>query len=333
MKYYNGIFSGSAIVVGFLIVLAAAFFFCFQNVIVRVLFSEHEVLGVFQTGGFVTPTLHHSFLLLAMRMVLVVPVMAGLAEKLHPSTWSDLKQLRQPEQRPVLLQSIGCGGLMFLYLALLYISIGLIPTGIALTLFFTYPVFTALFSWQLFGDRPTGLQWGVMGLVFVGSVLTMPYTSSSPDQTSWVGIVMGIASGVAYALYTVFAQKSFAHLHPVPFTWLSFATTLVLSSVCLVLWQVHEAPLPWTALWIGGFFSAIVTFIGHLLNNYGISLIGATSAAMVAASNPALTVVLAWLTIQETLNGLQLVGVILVTLSVALLSQAHRLSAVKGADH
>jgi drug/metabolite transporter (DMT)-like permease len=45
---------------------------------------------------------------------------------------------------------------------------------------------------------------------------------------------------------------------------------------------------------------------------------------MIGASNPALTVILAWLTIQETLNSLQLVGVVIVTLSVALLSREHR---------
>jgi drug/metabolite transporter (DMT)-like permease len=60
------------------------------------------------------------------------------------------------------------------------------------------------------------------------------------------------------------------------------------------------------------------------MNNFGIRLIGATSASMIGASNPALTVILAWLTIQETLKGLQLVGVVIVTLSVALLSREHR---------
>jgi drug/metabolite transporter (DMT)-like permease len=87
---------------------------------------------------------------------------------------------------------------------------------------------------------------------------------------------------------------------------------------------VHEAQLAWLPLWIGGLLSAIATFAGHLLNNFGIRLIGATSASMISASNPALTATLAWLTIQETLNGLQLIGVVIVTLSVALLSREHR---------
>lgn len=92
----------------------------------------------------------------------------------------------------------------------------------------------------------------------------------------------------------------------------------------MLVWSTHEAQLPWLALWIGGLLSAIVTFAGHLMNNLGIRQIGATAASMIGASNPALTVLLAWLTIQETLNGLQLIGVAIVTLSVALLSWEHR---------
>jgi len=306
-------------VLGFLIVLLSSVFFCFQNVIVRILFHEYSLFGIFQTGGFVTPTLHNSFLLMFMRMLWVVPVMALLSPKLYPSTWKEIGQLSRIEQRPLLGRSLGCGGLMFSYLALLYISIGLIPTGIALTLFFVYPVFTALFSWRWFGDRPTLFRWGIIGLVFLGSILTLPPVSSTGGSSHWLGIATGIASGIVYALYTVIAQKSVETLHPVPFTWISFAATLVLSAMSLLFWHGQTADLAWMPLWIGGLLSAIVTFAGHLMNNMGIRRIGAATASMIGATNPALTVILAWLTIQETLGVWQIIGVAIVTISVAML--------------
>ncbi len=273
------------------------------------------------------PTLQNSFLLMFMRTLLVVPLMAILASRLYSSTWKDIRQLHHPEQRRVLWQSLGAGILMFLYLALLYISIGLIPAGIALTLFFTYPVFTALFSWQFFGSRPTLFRWMVMGLILLGSALTMPYSGAAASSFQTTGVIAGVASGLAYALYTVVAQKSFeGGIHPVPFTWISFATTLGLSTVSLLIWNLQDAQLAWTALWIGGLLSAIVTFAGHLMNNYGIRLVGATAASMIGATNPALTVILAWLAIQETLSELQLLGVGVVTMSVVLLSQERSLT-------
>jgi drug/metabolite transporter (DMT)-like permease len=310
----------------FLIVLLAAFCFCFQNVIVRVLFTSQTVLGLFPLGGYVTPTLQHSFLLLVLRMVWVVPVVGVLAPKLYAPMWPTMRQL--PQRRSLLQGATAAGGLMFLYLALLYVAIGLIPTGVALTLFFTYPAFTALFSWKLFGAAPTPTGWVVMLLIFLGSMLTMPPVQLDLASSNFLGIVLGVASGVAYAGYSVVAQKSFTQMHPIPFTWLSFLITLVLAMLAYGigqwLWPAPTESLPWAELWIGGLCSAIATASGHLLNNLGISRIGATAAAMVASTNPAFTVVLAWFTIQETLSGVQLSGVGLVTLSVVLLSQEYR---------
>jgi drug/metabolite transporter (DMT)-like permease len=311
-------------VFGFSIVLLSSVLFCFQNVIVRILFNQQTVFGVFETGGFVTPTLQHSFLLMFMRMLLGVPLLTLVASKLHTAFWQEIEQLGKAEHRILLLQSLSGGILMFLYLALLYVAIGLIPTGIALTLFFTYPIFTALFSWYLFGNRPTLFRWMITFFVLLGSFLTIPLVNSSSGEFNSIGFVMGIASGVTYALYTVVAQKSFETIHPIPFTWISFTTTLFLSGISLLLWNFEMSQLPWLPLWIGGFLSALVTFGGHLLNNLGIRRIGATTASMIGVTNPALTVVLAWLTIQELLSGLQIVGVLIVTFSVALLSMEYR---------
>ncbi|MDE5074062.1 MAG: DMT family transporter [Trichodesmium sp. St19_bin2] len=310
---------------GLIIVLLASFCFCFQNVIVRILFNEQTILGIFETGGFVIPNLQNSFLLMFMRMVLVVPLMASFATKLYPLTWQDIRKLGNHEAYPMLGRSLLGGVLMFLYLALLYVSIGLIETGIALTLFFAYPIFTSLFSWIFLGIPPTKFRWMIMVIVLVGTFLTIPYTqTTSDDFYNGIGVIFALASAVAYALYTVNAQKSFETIHLVPFTWISFATTLGLSSISLLIWQGDNADLNWTPMWVGGFLSAIVTLSGHLMFNYGIKLIGASTAATIGASNPSLTAILAWLTIQETINGLQIMGIAIVTMGILFLSQERK---------
>jgi drug/metabolite transporter (DMT)-like permease len=305
---------------GFIVVIAASIVFCFQNLIVRILFNAYPILGLGPIGGFLPPTLQNSFLLLVMRMGLGVPLMAILATHLYDGTWQELRNLTRSQHRSLLWRSLGGGALMFSYLALLYVSIGLIPTGIALTLFFTYPLFTALLAWGFFGNRPTRLNWIVMVLILLGSMLTVPFGGITATNWNWFGALLGIGAGFTYALYTVNGQKVMTQLHPVPFTWLSFATTLVLSTGCLVFWQQPPYPLDWSALWIGGLGSAVATATGHLLFNFGIHQIGAPLAAMIGSINPALTVVLAWGLIQETLTIVQVMGVLLVTLSVVALN-------------
>ena len=309
---------------GYILVLLASVFFCIQNVVVRILFAEQTLVGIGTTGGFLTPTLQNSFLLLLLRMVLAVPLMAVLANRLYPKTWNDLRKLTVPSQRRALLHALAGGGLMFSYLALLYISIGLIAVGIALTLFFTFPVFTALCSWRFFGHRPSRVSWGVMGCVLLGSALTVPQEQWTGSNNYW-GVMLGIAAGIAYALYTVNAQKSFDYLHPIPYTWISFAITMLLSALCLLIWPpLNSGNLAWGLIWLGSLISGFVTFAGHVLYNSGIRLIGATSSAMIGAANPAFTVVLAWIAIRETLSAMQLFGVSIVTLSVASLSRIGR---------
>ncbi len=308
---------------GFLIILLASISFGCQNVIVRILFREQTILGIFETGGFVTPNLQNSLLLVLLRMLLVVPMMALLVTKVYPPTWQDIRKLGNLEQPRMLLHSIGGGVLMFLFLVLLYMSIGLVPTGIAVTLFSAYPAFTALFSWRLFGNRPTFLRCGVIGLILLGSYLTISPNQTNIDNYSWFGIISAVASSVAYAFYAVNAQVSLKTLHPFPFTWISFTTTLILSVITLLIWHGNDMQLPWLPLFIGSLISALTTFVGNLMQNFGIRLIDATLASIVSASNPVLTTAIAWLVIQESLNSLQLLGMMIVILSVGLLSREH----------
>jgi drug/metabolite transporter (DMT)-like permease len=306
---------------GILTVLLSAFVLSFHNVTVRVLFSEHLVLGLFLLGGYVKPDLQNSLLLMFMRMLLVVPLMASLAFKLYPSVWGEFRELFRRERQDVLVQALGCGVLMFVYVALLYIAIGLIPTGIALTLFFTYPVFTTLLAWRFFGDRPTLFRWLVMAIILAGGVLTIPQSSANySSHTISIGIFASVSAGVVYAFYNIIAQKCLKKFHPVPFTWISFTSTLLLSGVCLLFWPSPSTQLDWTPLWIGSIFSGVVSFIGHTLNNLGIQMIGATTASIIGSSSPALTALVAWATISETLNLIQSLGIGIVTLGIALLS-------------
>jgi drug/metabolite transporter (DMT)-like permease len=266
----------------------------------------------------VEPTLPNSFLLMFMRMVVGVPLMAVLMPPVYGEFWPDLRRLGAPQYRRELGLALVGGGLMFGYLALLYVAVGRIAAGIALTLFFTFPVYTALLDWAWFGQRPSLGRWLILGLILVGSGLTVPLTGSAVE--SWLGVAFGLASGVVYAFYTVVAQRAFETFHPVPFTTVSFAVTLVLSAASLLLWPGELAGLLWPALWVGGLLSAIATLSGHVLNNLGIRSVGATAAAMLGAANPALTAVLAWAVLQEQLSAVQGLGVLLVTTSIGLLS-------------
>jgi drug/metabolite transporter (DMT)-like permease len=106
---------------------------------------------------------------------------------------------------------------------------------------------------------------------------------------------------------------------------MNFFTILILSLLSLL------APLPanlsvkvnpevWPALIVSGLVLGAATLVGYLFNNFGIRLIGAARASIVGASGPAITAILAFLVIHETLQIKQILGMILVTLGVFALS-------------
>ena len=305
---------------GYGLVLLAGLCFTLQNVIVRVLFNQVDLFGRLSTGGFVAANLPNSFLLLFMRTAVGVPLMAILLPTLYPKTWSDIRQLGHRSQRPQLKLALAGGLLMFLYLALLYVAIGQIATGIALTLFFTFPVFTALFSWIWFGTPPSWFQGGIMVLIFLGSWLTLPHQASATVE-SWLGVIFGLASGVTYALYTVVAQKSFEHFHPVPFTWISFGLNpgVVRRLVCwsgMARWN----PYPGRPCGLGDCCLRFPPSLAICSTTSVFAWWGLTAAALLGAANPAFTALFAWISLQEQLSTLQIMGIGLVVTSVAALS-------------
>ncbi|MDB9494484.1 DMT family transporter [Spirulina major CS-329] len=304
---------------GISIVLLAALCFCAQNVTVRILFNTSSVFGWEGVGGFVEPSLANSFLLLALRMVWVVPVLSVVSLRLYPPLWGAIAQLRHPQHRRLRGKAIAGGGLMFLYLALLYISIGLIPTGIALILFFLYPLFTLILTTILGQQAPTPVQLAVMVMMLTGTALTLSPSGMNAVPHQGLGMICGVAAGLAYAGYTLVGQQSFQELHPIPFTWLSFAITLLLAALFLPFTLDLPPDVHWLGLWVGSLISALATLIGHVLQNLGIRQIGANQTALIGSSNPTLTLILAWVAIGESLTWIQVLGVVVVTLGIIIL--------------
>jgi drug/metabolite transporter (DMT)-like permease len=71
---------------------------------------------------------------------------------------------------------------------------------------------------------------------------------------------------------------------------------------------------------LGGFVLGVLTLVGYLANNFGVRLMGASMASIVASSGPAVTALLGLLIINDQLKGIQFLGILLVTCGVGLLS-------------
>ena len=317
---------------GLILVLFSTLALSLHNVAVGVIGAESRLFGVFPPMGGVINlrSLDSSLVLLWLRMLIVVPLMAGIARFLYPPAWSKIKDFFQSRDRKMLGTVIGSGGFLFLSQILIYIAIGSVGPGVAVTLLFMYPIVTVPLAWIFFQDRPTPLRWFVLTGVFFGIVLAADLDLSNfqtNGNASLVGIGIALLSGLFFAFYLISMQLSFQKLHPVPVSVIQFFTIFVLTSFSLIIRPADSAKTMITStggLCAGALILGALTLLGYLFNNFGIRYMGAARASIIASSGPALTAFLGWWMMPNTprfqLESIQWIGILLVTLCVASLS-------------
>ncbi|MDZ8104303.1 MAG: EamA family transporter [Nostoc sp. DedQUE12a] len=326
----------STIQIGFVLIVLSTVISSLYNVAIKVIFHEgSQIFGVLEVERLLPPTLGNTFLILTMRFMVVVPLMVLLSPILHPRLWQDLENLINSVRgnptptnagtKQILVLSIVSGCFLFLSQVLIYIAIAQVPTGIAIALFFIYPMVTGLFSWFLFRDRPTIFRIGAIAAICCGELLVLGTSSSSGIGNPSLGSSAAIISGVAFAAYIILTRVCASKLHPVTFTLINFATMLVLSFICLMLplpsnWNLLIDPTKMLELILSAFILGVLTLSGYLLNNAGITKLGASRSALIGGSIPVLTVIFAGLIIQENLDIVQILGVLLVTFGAAAFS-------------
>ncbi|MEH1937971.1 MAG: EamA family transporter [Nostoc sp.] len=322
--------------IGLLLIVLSAVVSSLYNVAIKVIFHEgSQIFGVLEVERLLPPTLGNTLLILTLRFMVVVPLMLLLSPILHPRLWQDLENLANSVRgnptaanaatKQILLLSIVSGGFLFLSQVLIYIAIAQVTTGMAIALFFVYPMVSGLLSWFLFRDRPTIFRISAIAAICCGELLVLSGSPSIGMGNTSMGSSTAILSGVAFAAYIILTRVCASKLHPVTFTLINFATMLLLSFICLMLplpnsWNLVVDPSKMLELVLSAFILGVLTLAGYLLNNIGISKLGASRSAIIGGSIPVLTVIFAGLIIQENLDIVQILGVLLVTFGAAAFS-------------
>lgn len=326
---------------GFILIMLSVVASALYNVSVKAMFfQKSQIFGVFDVQQLIVPTLGNCFLILMLRMLVVVPLMLVMAPIMHQGIWNDIRGLvdslrnnkgSAPNATPmpraitkqVLVLSLISGFFLFLSQVLIYLAIGTVATGVAISLFFIYPVISGFFGWLIFRsdrERPTLSRVSAIACICFGQLLVLGSNTSNPSIS--FGSTAAIVSGVTFAIYIVLTRICAARLHPVSFTLLNFTTMLLLCFVALII------PLPanigvqvnntnFLELILSAFILGVLTLAGYVLNNLGIRKFGAIRSALIGACVPALTVLFAGLIIQENLELIQVIGVLVVTVGAA----------------
>lgn len=281
---------------GYLCVIAATLFWGLSATIAKILFKQKiDTLILVQTRS------TFSFVLLFVWLVLFKR--------------DDLKISKRDLFRFAPLGIIGVAGSNFTY----YFTINKINVATAIVIQYLAPVLVLLYGILSKTEAVTGFKiLSAFFSLFGCSLVVRAYDIGAFNMNGW-GLMSGIASAVCWAFFNIYGKK----LGKTYSTWQSLTFMFMFAGIFWLCinppWKISHANYSASAWWIFLLFALISILIPHSFYFSGLKLIPPSVAIITSALEPVVAILSAWLLLGEKLVFVQVVGAIVVVISVLLL--------------
>lgn len=190
---------------------------------------------------------------------------------------------------------------------LYFISCIYIGTGLAMVIFFTYPVMVILLNKVLYKTSIPRSYYGAVGLILVGMLLL----GANQEVTfNFYGLLLGLLSAFFYAFYVIASKKS--TLAPLVSTLVVSVGSLVTCFVCAycggTFFVPHEFYVWMNILALG----TLCTALPILLILKALKYITPEKASLLSVLEPVFVLIFGAILLDETLSTAQLLGVAIV---------------------
>ena len=207
---------------------------------------------------------------------------------------------------------------------MLNIAFAHIDVGIVTPIHFTYPIFVTLGCVIFFHEKLSKQK--IMALIIamsgIGCFFISALNSASLGASTLLGLILAVASGMFYAFYIIFMDKSGLKSEP-PFK-ITFYVAIA-SSIGMLIYGLITKQLVLTSLtpksWcISTIFAFLCTVVALSLLQIGIKHIGASEAAVISTFEPITSVIFGVLLLGEKITLIKVIACILIFAGVLILS-------------
>ena len=221
--------------------------------------------------------------------------------------------------RLALLAFLSDGAALFLIAGYSYM-----PSGVATTLHFMYPVFTAL-TMMLFFHEPRRVSTMVAIMMAVGGLFVLSW--SGQGEVGLMGVLLEIISAFCFALYLIRVNRSkISKMPPTKLTFyvmllgaLIFAATIIYEHSEVEM-STNYAMLPTTTGWLNLIaLSLVCTVITNLALVHAIQMIGPTITAVLGVLEPVTAILLGIVFMGEALTPPIVLGIMLIIPAVLII--------------
>lgn len=214
---------------------------------------------------------------------------------------------------------MGAGLLFLLATVADFTAIDILGAGLSRIVLFTFPLFVVLINAALDRRPPLPRQILAFAISYGGLIVILaPGGTISPGF--WEGVAWSFVAALSYAVYLVAGQRMMRRTGSARFT---LAATGGSALGIMLYGSFTLQPTDFVFSWDGSFWLAglivFSTVVPFFLLYEGIRRIGAGRASLISLAGPAITILLAWVVLGETLSWPQLAGFGLVLAGVAVL--------------
>ena len=196
-----------------------------------------------------------------------------------------------------------------------------IPISVAVILVYTAPAIVMLISVIFFKEKFTWRKRLALGMIMTGCVFVTGILTEGVGHISLVGALMGLASGVCFALYSVFGavlMKKYDAWSVMTYNFLfAFLVTAFLVDIPQTMQKVVGNPV---VLWLSLYFALFCGTIANLIYIKSLKHIEASRAAMLTTIEPLVTCVAGFVFFHESMGIIKLLGIAFIIVAIIILN-------------
>jgi len=200
-------------------------------------------------------------------------------------------------------------------------SVAFNGAAVATVLAYSSPALTTLLSWRLYGERLNPLKLAAITLSLVGCVLVAGALDPAVCALNPVGIMVGLLTGLMFAFYSLMGTETARRgLN----SWSTLLHAFGSAALFLLVINLVVSParnLLWLGNAWGGWALLFVLGVGPTIGGFGLytyslTYLPAGVANLIASMEPALTAAIAYVFLGEQMTTVQVLGSILILVSV-----------------
>ncbi len=214
-----------------------------------------------------------------------------------------------------LIAGLGIAGNFVFYL----VSIAEGSVAVAATLMYCAPVFVYLVSFALKLESRTPFKWAAIAIVMGGVVLLTGVYQTGPRGITLVGVGAGVLSGMSYAVFIFGFKFAAPHGSPPAILTIAFAVLVAILIPLDAAGEVRSvlASPRLTLFVLLGVLGAGLSFVLYIV---GLKHTAPAVASIVAMVEPVTASLFSVTVLEERLAGLQILGMVLILVTVTALS-------------